>query len=115
MATQEAPEPATPADTAELTFVAGGADWTVRVLGRAGGSAPARVPMLLLGFWEGDGEGGDAGREALVVGRTLQDLSPEEVQRAFASSRPPRPRDELPGEEARGGRRRGGAGRRRSR
>ena len=60
MATQEAPPSPTEADAEEVELEIDEATWKARVLGRAGGTVPSRVPMLLLGFWpDGEVEGVD--------------------------------------------------------
>ena len=103
----------------EVEFMVDGTPWTARVLGRSGGAGPSRVSMLMLGFWptvsDVETEGAPEHQlEALVVGQALDALSPWDLERAFGSGRPPKPRDEgPPPSENRGRGRRGGAGRRR--
>ena len=114
MTGKEAPPSPTEADAEEVEVEVGGDSWTVRVLGRAGGSMPSRVPMLLLGFWQEGAHGGEPALEALVVGRTLEALSGADLECAFRSARPPRPRgDDVVERPTRGRSRRGGTGRRR--
>lgn len=110
----EAPSSPTEADAEEVEVEVDGDGWTVRVLGRSGGSMPSRVPMLLLGFWQEGDDGREPAREALVVGRTLEALSGADLEGALRSARPPRPReDDVVERPARARSRRGGTGRRR--
>lgn len=106
------PPPSVPEEDVEQASVeVGGRMWIVRVLGRAGGGASsgvqAPVPLLLLGFLRSE-EDERAEREALVVGRTLAALTPEQLEAAFAKSTPAREKSvrEPPSDESgRGGRR----------
>jgi hypothetical protein len=59
--------------------------WAVRVLGRAGGTSGVRAASLLLLGFSTDGA---PAREALVVGRELESLTDEALERALAASRP---------------------------
>jgi hypothetical protein len=77
-----------------------GVRWTVRVLGRSGGSGAGVTPLLLLGFWKGEPRGeretdrpGPHAREALVAARTLSGLSEGDLGDALSRSDPPRPPD----------------------
>ena len=96
-------------DLGETFLEVGGMAWAVRVLGRVGRASGASAPLLLLGFWEADAAAHRLpSREALVVGRALEDLSPEALEEALAAARPPRDPDKTPGffqESAQGGRR----------
>lgn len=80
------------ADVAEVSLEVDDETWTVRVLGRSARASGATPPLLLLGFWEGDAEGGHA-RERLVVGRALTDLSPAALREALSTAGGPRDPD----------------------
>lgn len=87
-----APEPPAPASDIEETSVeVDGMDWIVRLLGRAGGGASlgvtSAVPLLLVSF-RPSREKDAAEREALVVGRTLADLTPEQLEQALRRAAP---------------------------
>ena len=85
--------PAVEPDLTEAVIEVEGRSWTVRVLGRSGrGGIGGAPPLLLVGFWEqGSVDSGHA-REALVVGRTLAELSASRLEGAFARAAPPRAR-----------------------
>jgi len=80
------------ADVPEASIEVEGATWAIRVLGRSGGAAGTAPPLLLLGFWDGEGDG-EPVREALVVGTALSDLSTAALHEAFEEAREPRDRD----------------------
>jgi len=89
--TQETPEIETPTRTVEVD----GVEWTVSEAGRAmAGTSGTRVGVLLLVFERGDGEGkvdpqeSEPLTEAMVVGRSLEELSEEALQVAFQRRRP---------------------------
>jgi len=68
-----------------------GREWTVRVTGRSMGGPPsAPVPLLLLGFFSGSGDERPE-REALVVGRGLDELGPDHLEAAYRASQAPPP------------------------
>lgn len=87
--TGEPPAASPEADVPEVTLEVDGDTWTVRVLGRSGGAAGTRPPLLLLGFWSGGGEG-DPSLEALVVGTSLASLSGAALKRALSGAEAPR-------------------------
>ena len=106
--------PTTEPDVGEVALEADGALWTVRVLGRAGGSDTRSPPLLLLGFWAG-GREAESHREATVVARTLAELTPSRLEDALArSSAPPLQERRKPFFEGAGQGRRGGSSRRES-
>lgn len=108
MAAVEAPPPPTDPDLEEAEVSIGEITWLVRVVGRSGGAECSATPLLLLGFWKADAPEGEREREALVVGRTLRDLTPAALRRAFRRSvPPPEPKEETGGGRGRGGRGRG--------
>lgn len=87
-----APAPPAPeSDIEETSVEADGVEWIVRLLGRARGGASASftsaVPLLLLGF-RPSGEEDAVEREALVVGRTLAALTPEQLEQALRRAAP---------------------------
>lgn len=85
------PPPAPEADLAEAALEVGGEQWTVQVLGRAGGVSGVAPPLLLLGFWSGRAAG-EPELERLVSGASLASLSAEELETALAGAkRPPDP------------------------
>lgn len=88
---ESTPAPTEP-DLEEAEVSIEGDTWAVRVLGRSGGERASATPLLLLGFWRDRQEGDDPDREALIVGRTLADLTPAGLRNAFDASEPPRKR-----------------------
>jgi hypothetical protein len=80
----EALPPPIESDVAAAHVEVQGTRWTVRVLGRAGRASGASPPLLLLGFWEGDAA--EPSLEAMVVGRTLGDLSDSALEAALATA-----------------------------
>ena len=83
-------------DVPETVIEHDGRLWTVRLLGRArGGPSTGAVPLLLLGFWEGQGASacGPPALEHLMVGRTLCALSPGQLEVALERARPCAPHD----------------------
>lgn len=83
-------------DGGEAQLEVDGEHWTVRVLGRSvAGPVSAPLPFLLLGFFAAD-EPSTLRREALLVGRSLSDLTELEILAAWHSGRPPRPPGERP-------------------
>ena len=81
--TRPDPEPP-PDEEPERALSVGEERWTVRVLGRAGGTSGVRTaPLLLLGF----SRDGAPSREALVVGRELGGLTDDALERALAGAR----------------------------
>lgn len=83
-------------DGGEAQLEVDGERWTVRVLGcSVAGPASAPLPFLLLGFFSAD-EPSAPRREALLVGRSLSDLTELELLAAWHSGRPPRPAGERP-------------------
>jgi hypothetical protein len=75
----------------EACIEVAGRRWTVRVLGRSGRTSTGAAPLLLLGFWDGQDEDAEP-LEALVVARTLEGLSEEELESALlTASKPPDP------------------------
>lgn len=82
----------------------------VRVRGRSRGHTSQGVADLLLVGFHRPGEE-EPHREALVVGRTLEELGAEELERAWARGREPRdpfePSELFPGTRRNRGRRRG--------
>jgi hypothetical protein len=67
--------------------------WRVRVLGRSG-RAGGRAPfLLLLGFWDADEPEGDPSREAIVIAKTLSELTPERLEAALAAASAPPARE----------------------
>lgn len=75
----------------EVEVEVAGTAWTVRTLGRSmGGPASAPVPLLLLGFFAHPGDERPA-REALVVGRGLDELTAEHLEAAHRASTPAPP------------------------
>lgn len=83
-------EPTLQPDAAEACVEMGDETWTVRVLGRSGGSKDGATPLLLVGFWASDSKDGPHDREALVVGRTLAELNSFDLEASFARSDPVR-------------------------
>lgn len=84
------PEP----DITESVLERAGHVWTVRLLGRSrGGIGTGAAPLLLLGFWEGRGTQacGPPSLEHLVVGRTLSELGPYDLETALGRARPHTP------------------------
>ena len=78
------------ADIAETVVERDDGPWVARVLGRSGGHARSgAVPLLALGFWEGDRAKGPAALEVVVVARRLADLAPERLLAILAEARPP--------------------------
>ena len=57
-------------DVGEATVEVHGTSWTVRVLGRSGGTSAVKTPLLLLGLWKAQAATSPPDREALVVGET---------------------------------------------
>lgn len=110
MAAVDAPPPPVEPDLEEATLDVEEAEWKVRVVGRAGGGRPSATPMLLLGFWPASDDEGGHEREALVVGRSLAEMTPAALHSAFESSGPPPPPRE-PVRESKGRGRRGRGGR----
>lgn len=108
---ESTPAPTEP-DLEEAEVRIEGDVWAVRVLGRSGGERASATPLLLLGFWEDEHEGAAPDREALIVGRTLADLTPAALRNAFDEARPPRERPAASREERGKGRgsRRGSRG-----
>jgi hypothetical protein len=105
--TENGPLEPVPPDVDGAQLAMAGDVWHIRVLGRSGGVGPTAVPMLLLGFWpEGEAEG-EAVREALIVGRTLEALTTLDLENALAASREPRGPSQRPTREERRPRRRG--------
>jgi hypothetical protein len=90
----------------EATFAVGDESWTARTLGRSGGGEAPQ--LLLVGFWREEAQEGDHMREALVVARSLSELSSDALSTALARSRePPAPPGAPPTrEDRRRGRRR---------
>lgn len=114
MAAVDAPPPPVEPDVEEARVVVNDDEWTVRVVGRAGGSAPSATPLLLLGFWPVGGAEEGRTREALVVGRSLAQMTPAALVTAFEASSPaPSPREV--GSASKGSVRRGRDGRSRGR
>ncbi|NNL30763.1 MAG: hypothetical protein HKO77_07055 [Gemmatimonadetes bacterium] len=112
----DAPLPPVEPDLEEAEVTVEGAAWKVRVVGRAGGARPSDTPLILLGFWPEQATEGDRVREALVVGRSLAEMTAGALQSAFSSSTPPpTPRDPASDADGRGRRRHGGRGRGRGR
>lgn len=73
----------------ERSMEAGGETWTVRLRGRARGHVSRGVAdLMLLGFHRP--EEADPARETLVLGRSLEDLSVDELRTAWERSRPAR-------------------------
>lgn len=78
-------EPAAP----EVILESEGRAWAVRVRGRSrGGPSAAPVPLLLLGFFADPADEAPR-REALVVARSLEELSPARLEAAFRASLEP--------------------------
>jgi hypothetical protein len=77
------PEPP-PDEEPERALSVGEERWTVRVLGRAGGTSGVRAaPLLLVGF----SRDGAPSREALLVGSELGALTDDALERALAGAR----------------------------
>jgi len=71
------------------SLVIDGVTWTVRVRGRGRlGADTGPAPLLVLGFSLAP-EADVPDREALVVARALEELTPRQLERAFDVSRPP--------------------------
>jgi hypothetical protein len=102
--------PSVAPDLGQAVLEVEGTSWTVRVLGRVGRASGGSATLLLLGFWEGDAAGRQTpSREALVVGRALEDLPSGALEESLATAQPPRDPEKAPGffqESAQGGRRR---------
>ncbi len=82
-------EPAREKEAESADLVVEGVAWTVRVRGRGQAGADAGpAPLLMLGFFR-DAEGEVPEREALVVARTLNELSARQLEGALDVSRPP--------------------------
>lgn len=94
-ATEAQPTPVEP-EVEEATFDYDGSEWVARVVGRAGGPAPAAAPLLLLGFWEAEHPGGERLREALTVGRSLADLSVSRLRESLGRAHEPPPAADAP-------------------
>ncbi len=110
------PSPTEP-DVDEARVEVDGVVWTVRVFGRSGSPGAGETPLLLLGF-EGESPGSvRTVREALIVGRTLRDLSEDSLRSAFDGSieAPPEAGRGDPQAAARPGRERSQTGARQSR
>lgn len=88
MAASPPPEAAWPAGE-ETVLEADGVNWTVRVLGRSlAGSASAAAHLLLVGFFHPE----DAAlprREALVVARSLAQLTELQLEAAWKTAQAP--------------------------
>ena len=81
------PSPAEP-DLEEAEVSIDDDSWVVKVLGRSGGKRASATPLLLLGFWPEEAEG-EHRLEALVVGRTLAELTPAALRGAHREAQPP--------------------------
>jgi hypothetical protein len=86
MAQSESPSPQTEPDVEEVRLNVEGEDWTVTLLGRAGGAAAGAAPLLLVGFGPSGASGAPPTHEALIVGRTLSGVPESSLRRAFASA-----------------------------
>lgn len=77
-------------DVGEVKLSVGEAVWCVHVLGRSRGSSDvAATPLLLLGFLPGGASPPAYDREAWVVGHTLSELTPDQLEVAFWRAVPP--------------------------
>lgn len=88
MAAAEEEAPCIEPTVEEARLDVDGASWSVRVLGRAGGSGASAVPVLLLGFWPGSEPEGDPRLERVVAGRSLDAMSDSDLRAAFSGARP---------------------------
>lgn len=93
----QATPPAAAVEPEVVAFeVAGGASWTARAMGASiGPRGTAAAPLLLLRFTRDKEEGvestkseGSGDKQAWVPGRTLSDLSVEQLVDAFRTARP---------------------------
>jgi len=84
-----AAHPPTEVTPEQAVLAVEGTEWIVRVRGRGrAGADGGPAPLLVLGFFhEAEQEVPD--REALVVARSLAELTPRQVEGAFRASRPP--------------------------
>lgn len=73
----------------EIQLALDGSEWVVRVNGRTrAGVAVGGAPILMLGFFD-DPAATVPRLEALVVGRSLSDMSEGQIDAAFRLARPP--------------------------
>jgi hypothetical protein len=114
MAAAEGEGPGVEPTVEEACIDVEGAPWSIRVLGRAGGSGASAVPVLLLGFWPGSEPEGDPRLERVVAGRFLETMSESDLREALSGARPWQPPSKAPKRTERERRdRRDGATRRR--
>jgi hypothetical protein len=94
MEADEAAESQAAAERPARTFQVEDEQWLVRAagFGRSGSGQDSGAPLLLLRLRRVAGEEVDE-REALVVARTMDELSDEELGRAVSTSRPARSTD----------------------
>lgn len=90
LAKTTSPDASLEPDATEASVEVENETWTVRVLGRSGGSRDGATPLLLLGFWAPGSEDTDHGREVLTVGRRLGELSDFDLRAAHGRSGPAR-------------------------
>lgn len=77
----------------EATVEADGVRWAVRVLGRSwAGSASAAAHLLLVGFFHPE-DAAVPRREALVVARSLTQLTELQLEAAWRTAQAPQPAD----------------------
>jgi len=79
----------TGADVPEVSLEVDGSTWRVRVVGRSGRAGSRSPPLLVLGFWPPGECGPEHAREAVVVARTLAELTDARLQEAHGASKPP--------------------------
>jgi len=80
----ESPSVPVEVERAEARLEVGGAQWTVRILGRSGRASGVSPSLLLLGFWQGEPDADEPALEVMVAGRELEGLSPRALEDALA-------------------------------